>query len=121
MISYGIMVHNVTFPVYFHNSSLLSSVMLECMKMFLVLKIIIYFQTRVLVTNALHFLPRTNHIYVLENGRTSESGTYDELLERDQAFAQFLRTYLLDKTKEEKGDREDNADEEEDKSMYSLY
>lgn len=75
------------------------------------------YKTRVLVTNALHFLPRTNHIYVLENGRISESGTYDELLERDQAFAQFLRTYLLDKTKEEKGDREDNADEEEDKIL----
>ena len=42
---------------------------------------------------------------VLLNGEISETGTYDELLEHNGAFATFLKTYLL---------HEDSEDEEDD-------
>ena len=52
-------------------------------------------QTRVLVTHGLHWLPRVDMVAVLVLGHLSEVGTYEQLLEQDGAFAQFLRTYLL--------------------------
>ena len=42
--------------------------------------------TRVLVTNALHILPRCDHIYVCAGGTFAESGTYDELTGRDDSL-----------------------------------
>lgn len=42
--------------------------------------------TRVLVTNALHVLPRCDYIYVCAGGTLAESGTYDELIERDDSL-----------------------------------
>jgi ABC-type multidrug transport system fused ATPase/permease subunit len=38
--------------------------------------------TRVLVTNALHFLPRCDYIYVIKDERVCEEGTYAELIHR---------------------------------------
>jgi|EP01043_Picozoa_sp_COSAG02_P004281 ATP-binding cassette subfamily C (CFTR/MRP) protein 1 len=42
--------------------------------------------TRVLVTNALHILPRCDYVYVCAGGTLAESGTYDELMERDDSL-----------------------------------
>ena len=42
--------------------------------------------TRVLVTNALHVLPRCDYIYVCAGGTIAESGTYDELLDQDDSL-----------------------------------
>lgn len=42
--------------------------------------------TRVLVTNALHILPRCDYIYVCAGGTFAESGTYDELTARDDSL-----------------------------------
>jgi ABC-type multidrug transport system fused ATPase/permease subunit len=39
-------------------------------------------KTRILVTNALHFLPRCDRIYVIHDGTIAESGTYDELISK---------------------------------------
>ena len=40
-------------------------------------------KTRVLVTNQLHVLPRTDYIYVLgEGGEIVEEGSYDDLMAR---------------------------------------
>uniref|UniRef100_A0A8C4NL06 ABC-type glutathione-S-conjugate transporter n=1 Tax=Eptatretus burgeri TaxID=7764 RepID=A0A8C4NL06_EPTBU len=50
-------------------------------------------ETRVLVTHGLSFLPQMHHIVVLVGGRVTESGSYQELQQRDGAFAEFLRSY----------------------------
>ena len=52
------------------------------------------FQTRILVTHGIQFLPQTDFIVVMKNGEISETGTYDKLLNKDGAFADFLNTYL---------------------------
>ncbi|KAM8798712.1 multidrug resistance-associated protein 1 isoform 1-T1 [Eudromia elegans] len=50
-------------------------------------------KTRVLVTHAVNYLPQMDTILVMTNGEISEMGSYQELLEQDGAFAEFLRTY----------------------------
>ncbi|XP_066498772.1 multidrug resistance-associated protein 1 [Hoplias malabaricus] len=50
-------------------------------------------RTRVLVTHGLSFLPQADLILVLVDGEITESGSYSELLGRQGAFAEFLRTY----------------------------
>ena len=52
------------------------------------------FQTRVLVTHGVTYLPQCDMIIVIKNGEVSETGNYQELLQRDGAFAEFLRQYL---------------------------
>ncbi|XP_055346894.1 uncharacterized protein LOC129594288 [Paramacrobiotus metropolitanus] len=53
-------------------------------------------KTRILVTHGIGFLPRMDHIVVLTNGSISETGTYQQLLHRKGAFADFLTTYLTE-------------------------
>ena len=62
-------------------------------------------QTRVLVTNGITFLPKTDYIVCLKEGQVSEMGTYEELLTSEGAFAEFIATYLKD-TSSEDDDRE---------------
>uniref|UniRef100_H2YLY0 ABC-type glutathione-S-conjugate transporter n=1 Tax=Ciona savignyi TaxID=51511 RepID=H2YLY0_CIOSA len=50
-------------------------------------------KTRLLVTHGVSFLPQVDRIVVLVGGRVSEIGHYDELLEKNGAFAEFLRNY----------------------------
>uniref|UniRef100_H2YLY3 Multidrug resistance-associated protein 1 n=1 Tax=Ciona savignyi TaxID=51511 RepID=H2YLY3_CIOSA len=50
-------------------------------------------RTRLLVTHGVSFLPQVDRIVVLVGGRVSEIGHYDELLEKNGAFAEFLRNY----------------------------
>lgn len=58
-------------------------------------------QTRILVTHGISFLPQVDHIIVLVDGKISEMGSYQELLEQNKAFAEFLRNYALDEDIEE--------------------
>ncbi|XP_059174330.1 multidrug resistance-associated protein 1-like [Physella acuta] len=51
-------------------------------------------KTRILVTHGIHWLPMVDHIIVMKDGTISESGTYEELLSHNGAFAQFLTQYL---------------------------
>ncbi|XP_043918031.1 ATP-binding cassette sub-family C member 3 [Protopterus annectens] len=53
-------------------------------------------KTRVLVTHGISFLPQVDQIVVLVDGKVSEMGSYQELLQQNGAFAEFLRTYVLD-------------------------
>lgn len=55
-------------------------------------------KTRVLVTHGIHWLPFVDSIIVLSNGRISGIGTYDELIENNATFAQFLTTYNSQET-----------------------
>ncbi|XP_036164279.1 multidrug resistance-associated protein 1 [Myotis myotis] len=50
-------------------------------------------KTRLLVTHGISYLPQVDVIIVMTGGKISEMGSYQELLARDGAFAEFLRTY----------------------------
>ena len=50
-------------------------------------------QTRVLVTHGLGYLPQADLILVMVEGEITEMGSYLQLMGRDGAFAEFLRTY----------------------------
>ncbi|XP_066442933.1 ATP-binding cassette sub-family C member 3 [Eleutherodactylus coqui] len=60
-------------------------------------------KTRLLVTHGISFLPQVDHIVVIVDGKISETGSYQELLDQNGAFAEFLRNYSFD----------DNVEEEE--------
>ena len=53
-------------------------------------------QTRVLVTHGVHWLPMVDEIIVMQDGKISERGSYEELVSHDGPFAQFLKTYLTE-------------------------
>ncbi|XP_053813142.1 ATP-binding cassette sub-family C member 6 isoform X1 [Vidua chalybeata] len=56
-------------------------------------------KTRVLVTHTINILPQVDNIVFLVDGMISETGSYQELLQRNGAFADFLRSHV---TAEEK-------------------
>ncbi|XP_068732556.1 multidrug resistance-associated protein 1-like [Montipora capricornis] len=58
-------------------------------------------KTRVFVTHGVSFLPQVDQIVVMQNGRISEVGTYDELLKNEGAFSEFLKTYAAEQHAED--------------------
>ncbi|NXD83167.1 MRP1 protein, partial [Halcyon senegalensis] len=56
-------------------------------------------KTRVLVTHTINILPQVDNIVYLVDGMISEIGSYQELLQRNGAFAEFLNSHI---TAEEK-------------------
>ncbi|OQV17365.1 Canalicular multispecific organic anion transporter 2 [Hypsibius exemplaris] len=76
-------------------------------------------KTRVLVTHGISFLPQTDQIVVLSLGSVSEVGSYNQLLENDGAFAEFLRTYLLDEM-EAREEEEQVVETMQDEAMQEL-
>ena len=50
-------------------------------------------KTRILVTHALHFLPHVDNIILMEDGRITETGTYNELKANGQSFARLIREF----------------------------
>ena len=73
-------------------------------KMFVPLMVDVNFQTRILVTHGVHWLPMVDSIIVLKDGAISEAGSYEELLSHNGDFADFLHQYL----------QEDGSDSDED-------
>ncbi|XP_006892781.1 PREDICTED: multidrug resistance-associated protein 1 [Elephantulus edwardii] len=63
-------------------------------------------KTRILVTHGISYLPQVDVIIVMNSGKISEMGSYQELLARDGAFAEFLRTYA---SAEQEQDTEDEG------------
>ncbi|NWX95541.1 MRP6 protein, partial [Nothoprocta ornata] len=57
-------------------------------------------KTRVLVTHTINILPQVDNIVVLVDGSISEVGSYEELLQRNGAFTEFLHSHIT----EEKAD-----------------
>uniref|UniRef100_A0A8C5WUT1 ABC-type glutathione-S-conjugate transporter n=1 Tax=Laticauda laticaudata TaxID=8630 RepID=A0A8C5WUT1_LATLA len=49
-------------------------------------------KTRILVTNTIHILPMVDNIIVMVNGEISEMGSWQELIRKQGAFADFLRS-----------------------------
>ena len=60
-------------------------------------------QVRILVTHGIGFLPQCDVIVVMADGQITEVGSYNELIENDGAFAQFLQNYQSTETKDENG------------------
>ncbi len=58
-------------------------------------------KTRILVTHGITYLPKTDFIIVLKNGRVSEQGTYKQLIERKGDFADFLLEYMNEEDEED--------------------
>lgn len=58
-------------------------------------------KSRVLVTHGITYLPNTNKIFVLKDGEVSESGSYQELMDKKGAFADFLIQHLQEVNEEE--------------------
>ncbi|XP_029953343.1 canalicular multispecific organic anion transporter 2 isoform X2 [Salarias fasciatus] len=69
-------------------------------------------KTRILVTHGISFLPQVDNIVVMVDGRVSEMGSYQELLQQNGAFAEFLRTYALEDLVEEDEATEELIDDE---------
>ncbi|XP_053494146.1 multidrug resistance-associated protein 1 [Ictalurus furcatus] len=57
-------------------------------------------KTRILVTHGTSFLPQADLILVLVEGEITESGSYQELLNRNGAFAEFIHTFASSERKE---------------------
>uniref|UniRef100_A0A8C4Q402 ABC-type glutathione-S-conjugate transporter n=1 Tax=Eptatretus burgeri TaxID=7764 RepID=A0A8C4Q402_EPTBU len=64
-------------------------------------------KTRLLVTHGLNFLPQVDCILVMTEGLVSENGTYQQLLQSGQAFAEFLQIYSREQ------DNESSSEDEE--------
>lgn len=79
------------------------------------------FQTRILVTHGITFLPEVDLIVVLKDGTVSETGTYKELLAKKGAFADFLLQHLQEESTED-GAAEGNLlyTKETDRLDYSI-
>uniref|UniRef100_A0A4W3IKJ5 Multidrug resistance-associated protein 1 n=1 Tax=Callorhinchus milii TaxID=7868 RepID=A0A4W3IKJ5_CALMI len=56
--------------------------------------------TRILVTHGINFLPQMDVIFVMVDGKISEFGTYQELLEQGGAFSEYLQAYAHKETSE---------------------
>ncbi|KGL94566.1 Multidrug resistance-associated protein 1, partial [Charadrius vociferus] len=65
-------------------------------------------KTRVLVTHTVNILPQVDNIVFLVDGTISEIGSYQELLQRNGAFAEFLHSHI---TAEEKAGFPGNPNE----------
>ncbi|KAJ3514870.1 hypothetical protein NLJ89_g2120 [Agrocybe chaxingu] len=66
-------------------------------------------KTRILVTHALHFLPQVDYIYVIDDGRIAERGTYPELMAKGGEFSLFVTEFG---SSEDEEDRERKAEED---------
>ncbi|GAB0177961.1 splicing regulator RBM11 [Grus japonensis] len=58
-------------------------------------------KTRILVTNNLTLLPHTDLIIVMEEGRISQMGTYQELVSKRANFAELIQVFSTEHTSEE--------------------
>uniref|UniRef100_A0A8C1FUC5 Multidrug resistance-associated protein 1 n=1 Tax=Cyprinus carpio carpio TaxID=630221 RepID=A0A8C1FUC5_CYPCA len=76
-------------------------------------------RTRVLVTHGLSFLPQADLILVMVDGEITEMGSYTELLGRQGAFAEFLRTYASTEQEEVEESVGEEGGEAEDKKGKS--
>ena len=77
-------------------------------------------KTRLLVTHGLNYLPRCDHIIILKNGKVSEQGSYQELVDKEGEFASYLLEYMTGgSTGNFEGDRKDLEEEPQSKCTKS--
>ena len=52
--------------------------------------------TRILVTHGITYLPKTDYIIVMKEGKISEQGSYEELIAQKGEFAAFMLEYMTE-------------------------
>ncbi|XP_076074808.1 multidrug resistance-associated protein 1-like [Mytilus galloprovincialis] len=72
-------------------------------------------KTRILVTNGVSFLPKTDMIITMVDGKIGEMGTFKELIDHKGAFAEFLDNYMINKG----SDKEETLSERDETSCLS--
>ncbi|NXB08516.1 MRP1 protein, partial [Cnemophilus loriae] len=77
-------------------------------------------KTRILVTHNLTLLPHADLIIVMEEGRISQMGTYQELISRGANFAGLVQVFSSERTSEEKNPVEVSSSKEEGQLGRSL-
>ena len=60
------------------------------------------------MTHGVQYLPHVDCIIVLEGGRISEVGTYDELMKRGEDFSKFLDEYATKQDDQQEKEEEGN-------------
>ncbi|KAI9449895.1 ABC transporter [Lactarius psammicola] len=60
---------------------------------------------RILVTHALHFLPKVDHIYVMADGLITEHGTFDEMMANREEFARTFDEFVTKGQTESQGEK----------------
>ena len=61
--------------------------------------------TRILVTHALHFLPKVDHIHFMADGRITEHGTFDEMMANREGFVRLFDEFVTKDRTESKGEK----------------
>ncbi|GJJ74849.1 ATP-binding cassette, subfamily C (CFTR/MRP), member 1 [Entomortierella parvispora] len=69
-------------------------------------------KTRLLVTHGIHHLEHVSQIVVVKDGKISENGHYDELMEAQGAFYQLIDEYSINSRKNQKKKASDSDDGE---------
>ncbi|KRT79870.1 ABC transporter ATP-binding protein [Oryctes borbonicus] len=59
------------------------------------------YKTRVLVTHGITYLPQTDKIIVIKDGEVSETGTYQELLDKKGSFSDFLMQHITEASEDD--------------------
>ncbi|XP_051876833.1 multidrug resistance-associated protein 1 isoform X2 [Pristis pectinata] len=78
-------------------------------------------KTRVLVTHGISFLPQMDRIFVMVDGKISESGTYKELVEQKGAFSEFLRMHAPTENEDDPAVKEQNENPSSpQKTLYNF-
>ena len=67
-------------------------------------------KTRLFVTNSIHFLPQVDKVVMLVNGEIVETGTYDELKNKNGYFTDFIKNDLFNQKKESSNYLNKNVD-----------
>uniref|UniRef100_A0A8R1XX01 ABC-type glutathione-S-conjugate transporter n=2 Tax=Onchocerca volvulus TaxID=6282 RepID=A0A8R1XX01_ONCVO len=73
-------------------------------------------KTRILVTHGLHYLKYCDRIVVIDDGKITEVGTFQELVQAQGHFAEFLEEFLMDKVRQ----RRQSLDERDSVEMEEL-
>uniref|UniRef100_A0A8C5H4M2 Multidrug resistance-associated protein 1 n=1 Tax=Gouania willdenowi TaxID=441366 RepID=A0A8C5H4M2_GOUWI len=63
-------------------------------------------KTRILVTHGLSYLSQVHLILVMLDGEITEAGSYQQLMAKEGAFAELIRTYAAVEQTDDKGDNE---------------
>ncbi|XP_009863211.1 PREDICTED: multidrug resistance-associated protein 1-like, partial [Apaloderma vittatum] len=77
-------------------------------------------KTRILVTHNLMLLPHTDLIIVMEQGRISQMGTYQELISKRANFSELINVFSAQQTSEETSRTEVSSSKEESQLGRSM-